>query len=793
MSTLDDLKPRAQERDILEVARELGADLKRATATEWAGPCPICRGGTDRFAVSTRDQIWSCRQCPPEGGQGQAGGDVISLVQRTRDCGFREAVEWLSGEDAERRDDGYERGQARSAAPRERGDSSPAEPRERAQPRPKPKGKRVPVNHFDYTDRDGNLIYQVVRFQFRLPDDSWEVDESGKPQKKFGQRRPSRIGDDSWIWALRGGEFMRRGPNQDWVTFNEKQYATFSDDAQKRAFSDGVEHSLYRWPKVEIAVAEGRTIVIPEGEKNVETVIALLEPLGFEVTTNSGGSKNWRPDHAAVLAGADVVIPIDNDEAGRERGEKMARSLRPHAKRVRILDFAKVWPDIPPKGDVTDWAEAGGTAEKLVEIIDGLEDWRPAPPKSRFKGVLLESVGISLAKKHSWIVNDLLPANDLSMISGPSQSGKSFLAEEIALCISQGETFFGHKVKHGGIVYVAGEGGLGFGKRLYGYKLHHDLNGKDSIPFVLLPTAVNIYRKDGDVKPLIEEIEAWREYWLSGYGINLQAVFIDTLAASVAGADENSFKDMSTVLENCKLIVDQCGCAVVLVHHTNAQGTKVRGHSSVFGNIETAISVTVDEETKIRTATIAKQKDGEAGWSFRFALMQVEVGIREDDGKPITTCVVVAPGEKESYRAREKAKGFRLTDSEVLPFKALLEALNQYAMPAPSGVNIPPDRKVVEYRHWREAYVRIAAFDDDGSEEAAQRRDREIRTRMKAVGQSLLKCGVIGRDNTTDQRNPLVWWTGKPVRGFSQTFPKPEPEPEADAEASEPVGEPLPF
>jgi hypothetical protein len=44
---------RARQADILAVAHDLGARLKRVGASEWAGFCPVC-GGTDRFSVNTR-------------------------------------------------------------------------------------------------------------------------------------------------------------------------------------------------------------------------------------------------------------------------------------------------------------------------------------------------------------------------------------------------------------------------------------------------------------------------------------------------------------------------------------------------------------------------------------------------------------------------------------------------------------------------------------------------------------------------------------------------------------------
>jgi DNA primase len=54
-----------------ELARR-GIKLSR-TSEGFAGPCPQC-GGTDRFSVNTRKQVFNCRGC---GGK----GDVIDLVR----------------------------------------------------------------------------------------------------------------------------------------------------------------------------------------------------------------------------------------------------------------------------------------------------------------------------------------------------------------------------------------------------------------------------------------------------------------------------------------------------------------------------------------------------------------------------------------------------------------------------------------------------------------------------------------------------------------------------------------
>jgi phage/plasmid primase-like uncharacterized protein len=73
-----------------EIARR-NVVLRRAGA-ELIGPCPTC-GGSDRFGVNVRKQIWNCRQCG-------VGGDVIKLAQQLDGSDFKDAIETLVGNTA---------------------------------------------------------------------------------------------------------------------------------------------------------------------------------------------------------------------------------------------------------------------------------------------------------------------------------------------------------------------------------------------------------------------------------------------------------------------------------------------------------------------------------------------------------------------------------------------------------------------------------------------------------------------------------------------------------------------
>jgi hypothetical protein len=78
----------ARGKDVLAEARARGAELRRC-GSEWVGPCPVC-GGTDRFGINPRKNVFICRQ-------GGSAGDAVALVMYLDGAPFRAAVEALTG------------------------------------------------------------------------------------------------------------------------------------------------------------------------------------------------------------------------------------------------------------------------------------------------------------------------------------------------------------------------------------------------------------------------------------------------------------------------------------------------------------------------------------------------------------------------------------------------------------------------------------------------------------------------------------------------------------------------
>jgi hypothetical protein len=86
--------------ELLDLIRADGITLKKVATTnggEWAGPCPLCREGSDRFRCWPADRggHWWCRVCGKS-------GDAIQYLTETRGISYPEACRALGIEPGKR-------------------------------------------------------------------------------------------------------------------------------------------------------------------------------------------------------------------------------------------------------------------------------------------------------------------------------------------------------------------------------------------------------------------------------------------------------------------------------------------------------------------------------------------------------------------------------------------------------------------------------------------------------------------------------------------------------------------
>lgn len=224
--------------------------------------------------------------------------------------------------------------------------------------------------------------------------------------KDFRQRRPD--GNGGWIWNLQNVQLV-----------------------------------LYRLPEV----LASELIYLVEGEKDVET----LRSLDLPATCNPMGAGKWRSEYSESLRGKTVIILPDNDKVGREHAEKVANALSGIANEIVIVDL----PDLPEKGDVTDYFRNGGTVDELIDLAARAESWQPGSEAIKEIGAEntdAEVPNLFVVKSaNEWLMDAMqrpIPKmlfgefwfeGELCILFADTNLGKSIMAVQIAESIARGE------------------------------------------------------------------------------------------------------------------------------------------------------------------------------------------------------------------------------------------------------------------------------------------------------------------------------------------------------------------
>lgn len=345
------------------------------------------------------------------------------------------------------------------------------------------------------------------------------------------------------------------------------------------------------------------------------------------------------------------------------------------------------------------------------------QDWgvRPFPvPKPRTGRYKLHSLdSMEALSPIGWVVKGVLPQTGLAALYGPSASGKSFLAIDLAIKIAKGQAWFGNKTKPCPVVYVCLEGEAGLTNRLRAYG--PTSKGAD-IHFITQPLDL---QKLDDVVELLKSIK--ENY--SDQGL----VIIDTLNRSSPTADENSSADMGTVLSMVKQVQTVLGGLVLLVHHTGKDATKgMRGHSSLFAALDAAIEVKRSGDQ--REWSVAKSKDGEDGKAHNFELSVVNLG-NDEDGDPITSCTI-KPIEGSGVRVKP------LNSSQQIGMDAFMEAASD---------NLGEDKTVnATLDQWREAFYRLSTAETTGGKRSLF---SKVRNELVNFGKLTCLSGIYSLPN----------------------------------------------
>ena len=168
------------------------------------------------------------------------------------------------------------------------------------------KKRKVEVCRYDYRSEEGELLYQVVRYN----------------PKDF---RPCR--------------------------------------ADGKYTLEGVQRVPYRLENLSLTIEKGERIFFVEGEKDADRG----NNEGLYCTTVAGGAGKWRSEYEKYFKNVDVILIPDNDDAGFRGVQRIAEKITSVSKRIRILPLpgVKKGGDLSDWFDID-----GNSSIKLLQLAD---------------------------------------------------------------------------------------------------------------------------------------------------------------------------------------------------------------------------------------------------------------------------------------------------------------------------------------------------------------------------------------------------------------------------------------
>ncbi|MEM7351911.1 MAG: AAA family ATPase [Acidobacteriota bacterium] len=343
------------------------------------------------------------------------------------------------------------------------------------------------------------------------------------------------------------------------------------------------------------ALHEGLEIHLTEGEKGAQALLAL----GLAATC--APETGWTAELSAQLEQADVVVHPDSDSSGREQAERATAELAKVAARVRVADPVELAKssgiELQQKGAVDDWADRrqadGATGEEIAAelqaFVDGLAEWTDAEPDAEpdapvdwnsidpipepeFQLIEIEPREAVLELTPT----SALKAGDLVAIVAQRGSGKTQIAQALAVGLGSGQPFFGYQVPRP-VTVLRVDGEMlsdEIIERQLIYRPQVDANRLDSH----LLSKRHIQATQKVTLPPLDEKEGQELVWAKVEKIGAKVLILDNVG-SLTGIDENDQTSWHSFVEWLGWVRAQ-GVTVFVIHQLGKSPDRgSRGHS----------------------------------------------------------------------------------------------------------------------------------------------------------------------------------------------------------------------
>lgn len=247
------------------------------------------------------------------------------------------------------------------------------------------------------------------------------------------------------------------------------------------------------------------------------------------------------------------------------------------------------------------------------------------------------------------LIEDVLSVHGIAVVYGASNSGKTFLAIDMAAAIARGGQWMGKCCAKTAVLYLATESPVSVRQRISAYMQRHGLSELDVF---VAQKPINLFESSADIESITEEVRRIERV----FGLRVGLIIGDTMARIAAGANENSGEDMGIVMANADMIARRTEAAFLWIHHSGKDEAKgARGWSGIRAHIDTEIEIKDGDENGVHSAEITKQRDlNGKGTRFGFRLEVIQLGVNQW-GNPRNTCVVIPEEAPEKKTGRPNA------------------------------------------------------------------------------------------------------------------------------------------
>lgn len=232
----------------------------------------------------------------------------------------------------------------------------------------------------------------------------------------------------------------------------------------------------------------------------------------------------------------------------------------------------------------------------------------------------------------AWLYFETLPQIGVGVLTGPSQSGKTFMVAHLARSLATGKPFFDSKPDDvGGTIVVTGEGRRSVRLRMAA------LEEPERLPIYF--TDISNLAEAGALPALMQTVYDKSQEMLVEHGVPLRLLVIETLSASGLLRDENDNSEAGTAFKALGILAEKLQCFIIVTHHPPKTGNGMRGAGAIYNDVDIVMEITREKTNAIREIAITKARDAQQRKLGVFTLVPVRLG-EDSRGRAVTSCVV---------------------------------------------------------------------------------------------------------------------------------------------------------